>query len=479
MKNFTVLHIVVFLYFAFLGTIQGQIVIGKPNLGFSQACASPSFNTYNVTFSFSPETSLVSTNQFIIELSDESGSFTDAEVVFTSAAGSVETSPATLSFAVPTTVSGQSYKVRIKSTAPAATSSGSDAFPAYYKLQDTPFSINNLIATANYCAGGSYLLTIDNPGGPDNDSPLQYPSLTFNWYRETSPTTKEFIAAGSSLTVSESGTYFVETNYGTCTSNSYSNRVEVSEIASGGSTSINSSLGNPYCIGDGPTILSTTNGGSYQWYKDGQTIEGATSQTYETNESGEYSVNIDLGTCTTSASINLDNTGFTSSINVEENNMLEDGETLPVMVTTSANNPEFVWFLNDSEISGATTNNYEVTKVGNYRAVVRQTIGCLSSTEFLFNVSSPFPDVANIPNLISPNGDGINDTWVIPQAYVNGTNTEVTILSAQGKVVLKTDNYQNNWPENQIEFTNVNPIYYYIITPPNGSEKKGSITLIK
>ena len=142
-------------------------------------------------------------------------------------------------------------------------------------------------------------------------------------------------------------------------------------------------------------------------------------------------------------------------------------------------NPEFQWYLNESLISGANANSYGVTEVGNYKVVITQTSGCISSTEFLFTVTEPYPDVANIPNLISPNGDGKNDTWVIPQEYVNETNTEVTIFSSQGELVLKTNNYQNNWPENEIMFKDINPVYYYIITPQNSKVRKGSITLIK
>lgn len=472
---------IIVLFLICLGYLShGQMVIGKPNLEFSQACASPSFNTYNVRFSFSPEASLTPTNQFIVEISDKEGSFANSEIIFTSVAGSVTSSPATLTFAVPITVSGEAYKIRIKSTAPAATSTGSDAFPAYYKLQDTPFSINNLVSTASYCSDGSYLLTIDNPGGPTNDSPLQYPSLSFKWFRETSPTTSDFISDGPTLSVSTPGTYFVETNYGTCTSNSFSNRVTVTEITSGGgASSITSSLGNPFCANDGSTVLSTVNGVGYQWFKNGIEIPEATKQIYETNEAGEYSVTIDLGGCTTSATIDLDTGDFESSIDALEDNVLVDGETLLITVTTAAKGPEFLWYLNDNVIANATSSSYDVNETGDYRVTVSQTLGCVISNEFLFTVSTPFPDVPNIPNLISPNGDGINDTWVIPQVYVNESNTEVLIMSAQGKVELKTNNYQNNWPERELDFKNVNPIFYYVITKSDGQSKKGTITVVK
>lgn len=477
MKSSKFIQIFIFLFFA--KVCNAQIVISKPNLGFTQACASPSFNSYNVTFTFSPDTGITASNQFIIELSDETGSFASAEVIHTTSAGSVTASPATLNFMFPTTIAGEAYKIRIKSTSPAATSTGSDAFPAYYKEQDEPFTINNLISTAVYCAGETYTLTIDNPGTPPNNSPLQYPNLSFNWFRETSETTSVFVASGESLEVSESGTYFVETDYGSCTSNSFSNRVAVSQSGSGSTTSISSSLGNPYCSGDGPTRLSAINGSSYKWFKDGVEITGVTTQMYETNESGLYSVEINLGNCLETSTIDLNAEGFSSSIDVPENNFLDEGETLDVAVTTDAINPEFNWYKDGILISGEINNSFTASEMGSYSVVVTQTSGCLASSEHIFNILDAFPSVAKIPNIVSPNGDSVNDTWIIPQEYVSGTNTEVIIISSQGKIVLQTKDYQNNWPENQLEFKSINPVFYYIIRPENKKEQKGSITVIK
>lgn len=81
--------------------------------------------------------------------------------------------------------------------------------------------------------------------------------------------------------------------------------------------------------------------------------------------------------------------------------------------------------------------------------------------------------------MISPNGDAINDTWVIPQKYVSGTNTEVIIMNNQGKVVFSTKDYLNDWPQQDLELTSINQVYYYVLTTQNNETKKGSITVIK
>lgn len=468
----------------FQGQANAQLVIGQPNLGFSQACASETFNSFNVTFVFSPESAVNASNQFIVEMSDADGSFSSPTSVFTSSPGSVTSSPATLSFSIPETTSGENYKIRIKSTSPAATSSQSVAFAAYYKLQDSPFTINNLVSTGAYCTGGSYLLTIDNPGTGNNDSPLNYPSLTFYWYKETSATTSVFVAEGPTLSVSEEGTFFVETNYGSCTSNSFSNRVTISEANASGEAeaTIASSLGNPYCPEQGLTTLSTIGGNSYQWFKDGVEIPDATDQMYQTDESGTFSVQVDLGECSASGSIELVSELFESEINVDEVNHILDGETLSVEITNTAISPEFQWYFESQLITSVTGNTYDITEFGDYTVVITETSGCEGSRIYEFTVEEgidPFPDVDKIPNVITPNGDLKNDTWVLPLKYTTGTNTEVVILDERGKVVFQTTDYQNNWPENDLNLTSINQLFYYIISTTEGEVKKGSITIVK
>jgi gliding motility-associated-like protein len=463
-----------------VSSLNAQIVISAPNLGFSQACASESFNIFFTTFTFSPEAALNNSNQFIVELSNALGDFSDATIVYVSEEGEILTSPATVGFSLPDTTAGESYKIRLRSTAPETMSSNSVSFAAYFKIHDEPFSINNLIENVVFCSGSSYLLSIDDPGNENNNSPLQYESLSFNWYRETSATTSIFLETSEALSVTEPGTYFVETNYGTCTSNSFSNRVTLSEAASGViSASVNSSLGNPYCVTEGPTTLSTISGNSYQWYKDSNEISGATNQEYTTNESGFYEVNVSLGDCSVLADINLENKDFISSINVSDTIQLENDEAIQVIVSTTADNPEYVWYLNGIEITDEISNSYDIYEPGNYVVIVTQTLGCNASDEFSFVVVEQFPDVTKIPNLISPNGDGINDTWVLPQQYATGSNTEVLILDSNGTYVLKTTEYQNDWPQNQINNNNTNPVYYYVIISQDDDIRKGSITVIK
>lgn len=84
-----------------------------------------------------------------------------------------------------------------------------------------------------------------------------------------------------------------------------------------------------------------------------------------------------------------------------------------------------------------------------------------------------------VPNAFSPNGDGINDTWVITNlsAYPGAT---VDVFNRYGQLVFHSENYNKAWDGT----FNGNPLpmatYYYIIDPKNNERKlAGSVTLFK
>lgn len=469
-----------FLVLPWTNTLLAQMIIGKPTFAFTQACANPGFNTFDVKINFSVSPALNASNQFIVELSNAQGIFSAPVILYTSAAGEIKNSGSAVAVSFPTTTSGENYQVRVRSTVPSVTGQSSNVFAAYYKPHDTQFTINNSIPNATYCAAGSYVLSIDPNGNGVNNSPLQFSSLTYNWFKDNGlllPRTVLTTASTSSYTVTQPGIYYVETNYGTCTSDSYSNRVTVSASSTTGAATITSSKGNPFCAAQGATILSTAAGNSYQWSNENGVIAGATSQTFSATVAGKYAVKVDFGGCQANASIDLQNVKFASNINVSDVNTIAAGESLETIVTTDAVNPTFDWYKDNVVIPGAMGNTYSVTSKGDYKVVVTQTSGCVSANELSFKVNlSVDPNLfENIPNIISRD----NPKWYLPQEYVSGTNTEIIIISAQGEIVLKTNDYQNNWPENPVDFKNVNPVFYYIITTQDKKVKRGSITVFK
>ncbi|AOM78268.1 gliding motility-associated C-terminal domain-containing protein [Pedobacter steynii] len=107
---------------------------------------------------------------------------------------------------------------------------------------------------------------------------------------------------------------------------------------------------------------------------------------------------------------------------------------------------------------------------------IENTARALSNTgtpEVNSNVVSTVVENADfiIPNIITPNGDGNNDTFKI-KGLENYPGTKVTIFNRWGNEVYRSDNYTNDWDGSQLN----EGTYYYLILR---KEKSGSTTTFK
>ena len=82
-----------------------------------------------------------------------------------------------------------------------------------------------------------------------------------------------------------------------------------------------------------------------------------------------------------------------------------------------------------------------------------------------------------VPNVITPNSDGINDLFEVANLP---ENTEVLILNRWGNVVFSSTNYQNNWDgKDTMGNELVNGVYTYKFTTESGKEGYGFVHLIR
>lgn len=79
-------------------------------------------------------------------------------------------------------------------------------------------------------------------------------------------------------------------------------------------------------------------------------------------------------------------------------------------------------------------------------------------------------DVVSIPNVLTPNNDGVNDTWTL----ISLTEIEVSILNRWGNLVFHEKSKTIIWDGNNLS----DGVYYYIVETKN-TKKTGFIHLIR
>jgi gliding motility-associated-like protein len=85
----------------------------------------------------------------------------------------------------------------------------------------------------------------------------------------------------------------------------------------------------------------------------------------------------------------------------------------------------------------------------------------------------------NVPNSFSPNGDGINDTWAIPN-LADYPGSSVEVYNRYGQVVFQSKGYGRAWDGTYKGAALPLATYYYIIMLNNGfAPLKGSVTIIR
>ena len=148
------------------------------------------------------------------------------------------------------------------------------------------------------------------------------------------------------------------------------------------------------------------------------------------------------------------------------------GGSTTLHVSNFASYDSVIWY-DDSNAESIT-----ITEEGSYNVTVYQE-DCNTTQRFFTSWgSSPQPSGNDIMNLITPNGDGYNDIWIVSDPEINFP-IKVNIYNRNGKQVYTNNNYQNDWDGQY----NGNPLpqatYYYVIEDSSGNTVKGPVTIIR
>jgi gliding motility-associated-like protein len=102
--------------------------------------------------------------------------------------------------------------------------------------------------------------------------------------------------------------------------------------------------------------------------------------------------------------------------------------------------------------------------------------GCIASDSVLIRVVKGFQIYQN--NVLTPNGDGYNDTWKIKNIEFYPKNN-IKIYNANGANVISFTDYQGTW-DGKVNGTKLpTGTYYYMIDLADGSAIiKGFLTIL-
>ncbi|MDF4201450.1 gliding motility-associated C-terminal domain-containing protein [Maribacter sp. SA7] len=394
----------------------------NPNLSgstpWSAVCAgNGGFNEYFVNITWigtaNPD------NEFILELSDASGSFANAQTLQT-ITDKNDVKDFDTSFAIPTDTRGQGYKMRVRSTDPVKVGSESEAYNMYYMDVTSNLNISELgdgVPPGTVCSTGAITLQVDNIANPE--------TYQYIWFRSGTELTGE---TGHTLNVAQSGMYNVYIDYGprcTGSGNTDSNIVDVTIGGSGTGIAVTAPTKTSLCSTDTETLTidQTDASWNYQWFKDDVEIVGATSTSYNVNASnagfeGNYAVEISgTGICNErSAVVTITNAElYTVTVENEINMVLLPTQNEVLSVSTTAVTPSYKWFRNAVEIVGETSSSLTITEDGEYYAEVTQTGGACS-------VSSKNSDITTV---VSPASFEITINYT--EAYTPCETTSTTL----------------------------------------------------
>ena len=106
-----------------------------------------------------------------------------------------------------------------------------------------------------------------------------------------------------------------------------------------------------------------------------------------------------------------------------------------------------------------------------YTLTVTTDKGCSRSDDVFIKVLKK-PD---IPNIFSPNGDGIHDVWVITQCALQ---LRVDVYNRWGGLIYHSDNYDNKWNGTHNGKVVPDGTYYYVIRT-NQRQISGNVTIMR
>uniref|UniRef100_UPI0025D39C43 MBG domain-containing protein n=1 Tax=Pedobacter sp. UBA5917 TaxID=1947061 RepID=UPI0025D39C43 len=236
------------------------------------------------------------------------------------------------------------------------------------------------------------------------------------------------------------------------------------------------------CQADGfPSFAVTYNGFKSGDTETALTTKPAVSTTANRNVAGTYALVPANGVANNYSFVYVNGTLTinalpTANIVSNKGTEISKGETA---ILTATGGTSYSWSTASGIISGQNTAILTVrpAQTTTYTVRVTNASGCSSIVTITIKVNEDYKVVAN--NILTPNGDGVNDTWFVQNIDMYPSN-EVRIFDRNGRLMYNKKGYDNSWNGTIGGNELAEGTYYYIITyGPDKLVQKGFITIIR
>jgi gliding motility-associated-like protein len=292
-------------------------------------------------------------------------------------------------------------------------------------------------------------------------------NYTYRWRRDMGVLPSE---DSSAYMATKAGSYDVRIcNKGLCWSNSWSDPISIFVKPLPTPPVIAAENAAFYCPGESTTlIVNDSELGSFLWYKgdnrEMSEIPGEITESYSANEVGQYAVKLfgEKGCWSP----------FSNFITVGEYPLPKQPEIIAsqttlyagldykLLVKSPQTDETYEWYKSNLSIdaSGVTVpiSNLNGDDTGRYTVRVTDQHGCVVESE-AYELGWSETDLF-IPNVFTPNGDGINDNFQI-LGLDRFVEHKLQIMNKQRVVIFTQKNYSNEWNGSGY----LNDVYYYIL----------------
>jgi gliding motility-associated-like protein len=217
------------------------------------------------------------------------------------------------------------------------------------------------------------------------------------------------------------------------------------------------------CKGD-VVQLEAIGGAFYQWSPSiGLNNATIANPIANPSQSTDYQVKIINNNCTTTFQVKI----LVAQLEADfDFNIIDECGDFPTIELTNKSKDidSFKWIIGDDVFENQLIEKYKFKEEGDIEiSLIGTNTNCVSEKTVILPIKKTF-----VPNVFTPNGDGFNDTFQIPNIQIGW---KIIIFNRWGQRLYESEDYKNDWDGNEFSDTE----FFYQLISPSGNICNGHL----